>query len=79
MRTNIVLNDELLQEAARYAQRSTKKGVIEEALKTFIRVKAEERQKITYEQRLEKLQHKLAGLTLRESPLQLLRKDRDTR
>jgi Arc/MetJ family transcription regulator len=36
MRTNIVLDDELLQEAFRYANVSTKKEIVHLALKEFV-------------------------------------------
>lgn len=42
MRTNIVLDDELVEEAMRYTGITTKKGVIEEALRTLVRLKAQE-------------------------------------
>jgi Arc/MetJ family transcription regulator len=42
MRTNIVLDDELVEEAMRRTGITTKKGVIEEALRTLVRLKAQE-------------------------------------
>ena len=42
MRTNIVLDDELIAEAMRQTGITTKKGVIEEALRTLVRLKAQE-------------------------------------
>jgi Arc/MetJ family transcription regulator len=42
MRTNIVLDDELVEEAMRYTGLTTKKGVIEEALRTLVRLKSQE-------------------------------------
>jgi Arc/MetJ family transcription regulator len=42
MRTNIVLDDELVEEGMRYTDITTKKGVIEEALRTLVRLKAQE-------------------------------------
>ncbi|MBI5234613.1 MAG: type II toxin-antitoxin system VapB family antitoxin [Deltaproteobacteria bacterium] len=36
MRTNIVLDDELVKEALKYSGASTKKGLVHEALKEFI-------------------------------------------
>lgn len=40
LRTNLVLDDERLEEAMRYTSITTKKGVIEEALRTLVRLKA---------------------------------------
>lgn len=42
MRTNVVLDDELVEEAMRYTGLTTKKAVIEEALRTFVRLKSQE-------------------------------------
>ena len=39
MRTNIVIDDKLLSEAARLSQLKTKKAVVEEGLKLLIRIK----------------------------------------
>ncbi len=76
MRTNIVLNDELMREAMRYSKAKTKRALIEEALLTLVRVRAEERKRESYRERLAALDHRLSGIRLRESPLALLRQDR---
>jgi len=76
MRTNIVLNDDLVREAMRYSKVKTKRALIEEALLTLVRVRAEERKRETYLERLAALDRRLAGIRLRESPLELLRQDR---
>lgn len=76
MRTNVVLDDALFGAAKRYAKARTKKGVIEEALQTFIRVRDEERRTLSYQQRLQRLAERMEGTRLSESPLALLRKDR---
>lgn len=54
MRTNIVLDDQLLAEAQRVTGIKTKKGVVEEALKLLLRMKQQEsvkawRGKLTWE------------------------------
>jgi Arc/MetJ family transcription regulator len=41
MRTNVVIDDTLLAEAMRYTGLSTQKAVIEEALRTLVRLKAQ--------------------------------------
>ena len=79
MRTNIVINDELLKEAMRYTNARTKRALVEEALKTFVEVKARERQSADYKKRLAELQSELDGIRLRESPAEVLRSDRDRR
>ena len=76
MRTNIVLNDELLREAARYGKGRTKRALVEEALETFVAVKSAERRRATYRERLTRLETRLGALRLRESPSRLLRQDR---
>ncbi len=42
MRTNIVINDELVAEAQRLTGISTKRGVVEEALQLLVRLKRQE-------------------------------------
>lgn len=79
MRTNIELNEHLLQEARRFTKARTKKDIVEEALRTFVEVKTLEWRKQTYRERLQTLESKLGRLTLRQSPSQLLREDRDRR
>ncbi len=42
MRTNVVIDDELMAEAMRCTGLKTKRAVIEEALRTLIRLKSQE-------------------------------------
>ncbi|MCY4411172.1 MAG: type II toxin-antitoxin system VapB family antitoxin [Caldilineaceae bacterium] len=42
MRTNVVLNDELMEKAMRYTGLTTKRAVIEEALRLLVRLKSQE-------------------------------------
>jgi Arc/MetJ family transcription regulator len=79
MRTNIVLNDELIREAKRYSKAKTKRALVEEALRTLVRVRSEEQRRATYRDRLHALEGKLAGLVLHDSPAELLRQDREAR
>ena len=79
MRTNIDLDDELIREARRYSKAKTKRGLVEDALRTLIRVRSEERRRATYRDRLGALERKLAGLTLHDSPADLVRQDREAR
>jgi len=79
MRTNIDLADELLAEAGRYARGRTKKAIVEEALKSFVDSKSAEARRRSYGDRLRALESRTASLSLRRSPAELLRADRDSR
>jgi Arc/MetJ family transcription regulator len=43
MRTNIVLDEKLIEQARRLTDLPTKKAIVDEALRTLIRVKKQER------------------------------------
>lgn len=43
MRTNIVINDDLMAEALKISDAKTKKGVVEEGLRLLIKLKKQER------------------------------------
>ena len=77
MRTNIVLNDELVHEAMQYSHARTRRALVEEALQTYVAVKAEERRRATYRERLPGLLTRLNAVRLRERPADLLRADRE--
>ena len=79
MRTNIVLDDELVREAMRYSKAKTKRALIEDALRTLVRVRAQESRRKSYRERLAAVQSRLAGLTFRESAADMIRKDREGR
>jgi Arc/MetJ family transcription regulator len=79
MRTNIDLADELIAEAGRFARGKTKKAIVEEALKSFVETKSSEARRRSYGERLRALESRTASLSLRESPAELLRADRDRR
>lgn len=79
MRTNIELNDELLQEARKYSRARSKRALVEEALATYIAVKAEDQRRRTYKERLSGLREKAGHVRLRSDTRDILRKDRDTR
>ncbi len=76
MRTNIVLNDELLAEAQRHSSARTKTALVEEALRLFVEVRARERAAESYATRLRRVQQKLQRTPLRESGVEILRRDR---
>lgn len=77
MRTNIVLNDDLVREAMQYSTARTRRALVEEALATYVAVKAEERRRATYRERLRILETRLRDVRLRERPADLLRADRE--
>lgn len=79
MRTNVILNDELMEEASRYSTARSKSALIEEALRVFVETRAAQRRRASYERRLMELRQRLAGVTLRESAVELVRRDRDRR
>jgi Arc/MetJ family transcription regulator len=79
MRTNIVLNDELVREAMRHSKATSKRALVEEALRTFVQVSTDAERRRTYRQRLSALRDRLAGLELRQGPAELLREDRNRR
>ena len=60
MRTNIVINDELMNEALQLSEYKTKKAVVEEGLRLLVRLKKQEkikslRGKLKWEGDLEKM------------------------
>lgn len=77
MRTNIVLNDELVEEAMKYSTARSRSALIEEALRVFVQSRAAERRRATYERRLLHLRQRLAGVRPRESVLDIVRRDRE--
>ena len=79
MRTNIELNDDLFAEAQKHSKAKSKRAVVEEALAAFVAMKAEERRRSTYKERLDSLRRKSKSLRLRSDTRDVLRKDRDSR
>ena len=43
MRTNVVIDDELMESALKASEKKTKKDVIEESLRLLVKIKGEER------------------------------------
>jgi Arc/MetJ family transcription regulator len=78
MRTNIDLDDELIQRALASSDARTKRAVVDEALRTFIHVKEEERRRRTYAEHFEALRPRLARIRVGEPPSQVLRHARET-
>jgi Arc/MetJ family transcription regulator len=79
MRTNIVLNDELLVEAMKYSHARSKRGLVEEALATYVAVKDKERRRATYSERLKQIQAQTQSIRLRSNSQEIVRQDRASR
>lgn len=77
MRTNLVLNDDLMKEAMRLGGARSKRALVEDALRTYIEVKRAERRREAYQERVRRLNVRLRDLQLRESPSCILRADRE--
>lgn len=77
MRTNIVLNDELLREAMKLTGARTKTAAVDEALRTLVEVRTTRERNATYRDRLERLGPSLRSLRLRKAPSVVLREDRE--
>ncbi len=76
-RTNVVLNDELMAEAERLSGARSKSAVIEDALRTYVRVKNEERRRASWRERVSRLDTRTAKLRLARLPTAVLRQDRE--
>jgi Arc/MetJ family transcription regulator len=79
MRTNIELNDDLLSEAQKYSRAKSKRALVEEALTAFIKMRAEERRRRTYKDRLHELRARTSSVRLQSDTREIVRKDRDIR
>lgn len=76
MRTNIELDDELVEEAMRYSSTRTKRGLVAEALKTFVEVRAAELRRSSYKERLASIRSRTSGLRPAKSVTAILHEDR---
>ncbi|HKS23644.1 MAG TPA: type II toxin-antitoxin system VapB family antitoxin [Thermoanaerobaculia bacterium] len=79
MRTNIDLDDELLEQAMQYSKARTKRALVEEALRTFVDLKSREQRRLSYAERLEALRARSASIRLNKSVVDILRDDRNRR
>ena len=77
MRTNVVLNEALVEEALRLSGARSKRAVIEEALRVYVDHKAAEKRRESYGARLAALERRTGKLALRQAPGDLLRSDRE--
>jgi Arc/MetJ family transcription regulator len=79
MRTNIVLDDDLLAEAMKYCAARSKRAVVREALATYAAVKAEQQRIASYRERLALVRRRTADLPLRKTVTERVREDREGR
>ena len=77
MRTNIELDEELVQEAMRYSTARTKRALVEEALRTYVDVKESERRRASYRDRLASIRGRTMSLRLKRSAADIVRTDRN--
>ncbi len=76
MRTNIVLDEDLVAQAMKYSAARSKRGVVHEALATYVAVKAQEQRMATYKERLGDVRRKLLDASIRTSSRDIIRADR---
>ncbi len=77
MRTNIELDDELLDEAMQFSTARTKRALVEEALRTFVDVRTAQLRRASYKDRLASIRGRTASLRLKKSVTEILREDRN--
>ena len=71
MRTNIELDDDLVQEAMRFSKARSKRALVEEALRTFVDV-----HRSKYADRLASIRSRTSSIRLKKSATEILREDR---
>ncbi len=76
MRTNIELDEDLVEEAMRYSSTRTKRELVDEALRTFVQVRAAEHRRSSYKERLASIRIRTGTLKLGKSVTAILREDR---
>jgi Arc/MetJ family transcription regulator len=79
MRTNIVLDDDLLAEAMKYSKARSKRAVVREALVTYVTVRAEQERTASYRDRLAIVRRRAAGASLRKTAVEMVQDDRERR
>ena len=77
MRTNIVLDEQLVAEAMRLSKAKTKKALVEEALRTLVAVRSKEEKARRYERGLRRLRGRLESIGRGDSAVDILRQDRE--
>ena len=79
MRTNIVLNEDLLREAAKYTGPISKRAIVEQALRTFVEVQDQKHRLATLEERVHDIDERLGKVVLRVPASVILKADRQRR
>jgi Arc/MetJ family transcription regulator len=77
MRTNVHIDDDLLDEARRLSGVRSKKAVIEQALRVFVESKSAEHRRESYRRRVAAIEEKTRRLRFSNSAVELIRKDRE--
>jgi Arc/MetJ family transcription regulator len=77
MRTNVHINDELIEQALRLSGVRSKKAVIEQALKVFVDAKSLEQRREAYRRRVASIEAKTRRLRFPTSAVDLIREDRE--
>ncbi len=77
MRTNVHLDEALVEAAMRLSGARTKRAAIEAALRAYVASRTSEERRKTYRERLADLEARTAGIRLTESAVEILRSDRD--
>lgn len=76
MRTNVVLNDELVEEAMKLSTVKSKSALIEESLRFFVASRQAENRRAQYGRRVLELQQKLSRSSPRQSAHEIVERDR---
>lgn len=79
MRTNIELDDDLLDQAGRYSTVKTKRAIVAEALAVYVAVKEQERRRTSYRDRLREVRKRTAAIRPGRCSHQIIREDRERR
>jgi Arc/MetJ family transcription regulator len=77
--TNLVLDDDLLDQVKRLSGARTKRAAVEEAMRTYVTIKSREQRAASYGDRARWLESRLRAVRLGETARDLLRTDRDRR
>ena len=73
-----MLDDDLMREAGKYSAARSKRGIVAEALATYVAVKSEEQRRLNYRERLAGVRSRLTKTGKKRTPAQeLIRADRD--
>lgn len=77
MRTNIDLDDQLLQQAMRFSKARSKRALVHEALRSYVDAKLSEQRRSSYRERLNAVRSRTSSLRLGKSATEIVREDRN--